>query len=252
MIDHQAQPALHLTAAEQVLADLIGNARGSKMTVPGKNPSPGVELSSAYRIQQANGHDRVLKGYKLGLVSPAKQAQMGIDSPIYGRIYADAIYQNTIALGDFVQPRVEPELAVVLRDPVAPGASAGAVSAAIGGYFLGVDILDSIWQDFKFTAAEVVADNASGGGFLLGGRMTDGWTNGALRLYFNGDLQAEGHTEALGSPVQRLQWLAHEVGGLAAGAMVFFGSPAAAVPARPGVLEVVGPDGDILVARIVA
>jgi 2-keto-4-pentenoate hydratase len=252
MIGSQEQSLITLTTEEQVLADLIQHARATKTPIPGKDTARGVELSDAYHIQQANGHDRVLKGYKLGLVSPAKQAQMGIDSPIYGRIYADSIYQKTITLGDFVQPKLEPEIAVVLRDPIVPDASAGVVSAAIGGYFIGVDILDSIWQDYKFTAAEVVADNSSGGGFLLGGRMSDHWTGGTLRLYLNGDLQTEGHTEALGNPVQRLQWLAQEVGGLAAGAIVFFGSPAAAVPAKPGVLEVVGPDGDLLAAKIIA
>jgi 2-keto-4-pentenoate hydratase len=241
-----------LSAEEQTLANIVQQARGSKTPVAGKNTTRGVDLAGAYRIQEANQGEHVLKGYKLGLVSPAKQQQMGITSPIYGRIYADALYQKGVSLSDFIQPRIEPEIAVVLRDAIAADANAGIVSQSVGGYFLGVDILDSIWQDYKFTAAEVVADNSSGGGFLLAGRMNDHFSGGMLRLYLNGELQTEGHTDALGNPIQRLQWLAQQVGGLAAGTIVFFGSPAASVPLKAGMLEVTGPDGHVLIAKIAA
>lgn len=239
-----------LSAEEQALSDIIQQARGNKLPVAGKNTSRGIDLAGAYRIQAAAQGERVLKGYKLGLVSSAKQQQMGITTPIYGQIYADAICQKGINLRDFVQPRIEPEIAVVLRDAVEPNANAGVISKAVGGYFLGVDILDSVWQDYKFTAVEVIADNASGGGFLLSGRMSASVSGGMLRLYLNGEVQTEGHTDALGNPIQRLQWLAQQVGGLAAGTIVFFGSPAPAVPLKIGVLEVTGPDGLVLIAKI--
>jgi 2-keto-4-pentenoate hydratase len=239
-----------LTAQEQTLLDVIQQARSSKTPIEGKNGERGVELSGAYRIQEANRSERVLKGYKLGLISPAKQQQMGITTPIYGPIYADMLQQNSFSLSQFIQARLEPEIAIVLRDSIPSDANTGVVSNAIGGYFLGVDILDSVWRDFKFTASEVVADNSSGGGFLLAGRMSDRITGGMLRLYLNGELQTEGHTDALGNPVQRLQWLAKNVGGLTAGMIIFLGSPAAAVSAKAGALEVVGGDGHILTAKI--
>jgi 2-keto-4-pentenoate hydratase len=240
---------MELSAQEQALHDLIEEGRTNRTPTQGKGDH-GVDLPSAYRIQEARRCTRVLKGYKLGLVSPAKQQQMGLDTPIYGPVYADMLRQNGFSLTDFVQPRIEPEIAVVLRDAVPPDANVGAISQVVGGYFLGVDILDSVWQDYKFNVAEVVADNTSGGGFLLSGRMSEQIAGGMLRLYLNGDLQTEGHTDGLGNLVQRLQWLAGCVGGLDAGAIIFFGSPAAAVPAQVGTLEVVGPNGPTLVARI--
>lgn len=241
-----------LTAEEQALYDLIRQARTSKNPTVGKNNERAVDLPGAYRIQEASQGERILKGYKLGLISPAKQQQMGIDTPIFGRIYADMLLQNRVTLTDFVQPRMEPEIAIVLCASVSPDSSLEVVSQAIGGYFLGVDVLDSIWQDYKFTAPEVVADNTSGGGFLLAGRMSDHLESGMLRVFLNGELQTEGHTEALGDPTERLQWLARCVGELSAGMIIFLGSPAAAVPAKPGTLEVVGPDGHVMVAKIVA
>jgi 2-keto-4-pentenoate hydratase len=96
----------------------------------------------------------------------------------------------------------------------------------------------------------VVADNASGGGFLLGERLLEGPFSGNLSLYLDGEPIAEGPLAVLENPGERLAWLAGELGGLSAGQLVFLGSPAAAQEARPGTLELRGPQGSILVARI--
>jgi 2-keto-4-pentenoate hydratase len=126
------------------------------------------------------------------------------------------------------------------------------VAQAVGGYFLGVDILDSVCAGYKFTAPEVVADNTSGGGFLLSGRMMPGMPDSTLRLYIDGELRTEGHVSELGNPLDRLQWLAQNVGGLAAGMTIFFGSPAASIPAQAGTLEVADSAGNTLTAVIEA
>jgi len=239
-----------LSAQEQTLSDLIQDARASRKMVQGKDQERGVTTEGAYRIAQANQGQRILKGYKLGLISPAKQQQMGINSPIYGPIYADTLYQKTVSLGDFIQPRFEPEIALVLRASVASGASPDAISAAIGGYFLGVDILDSIWAGYQFTLPEVVADSTSCGGFLPGLTLMEHMPNGTLQLYIDGKQQSAGDLAALGNPVQQLGWLAQMVGGLKESMIVFLGSPASAVPAQVGTLEVVTSEGHSMVAKI--
>lgn len=241
---------MELTAAEHEFQEIILQARTNKATLAGKNGSRNVDLDGAYRIQATSQQNCVLKGYKFGLISPAKQQQMGISTPLYGRIYADMLYQNTIALSDFIQPRLEPEIAVVLRDVISPAAPPNTIAQAIGGYFLGVDILDSIWQGYQFTAPEVVADNTSGGGFLLAGRLATTPPTGALRMYLNNELVTEGNIAELGDLPQQLHWLAGKVGGLDAGMIIFFGSPAASIPARVGTLEVIDDEGHSLIARI--
>lgn len=241
---------MELTDAEKTLLDSILQARTARSTLAGRDEGRGADLQGAYRIQAASYPERALKGYKFGLISPAKQQQMGISTPLYGRIYADMLLRDTITLSDFIQPRVEPEVAVVLRDAITADSSAEEIGQAVGGYFLGVDVLDSVWQDYRFTAAEVVADNTSGGAFLLAGRMSTTMPGGTLRMYLNGELVAEGPVEALGDPAQRLQWLAQMVGGLQAGMVIFFGSPAAAVPAQAGTLEVMDSEGSVLVGSI--
>ncbi len=216
-------------------------------------PAPadgGVSLAEAYGIQAARFGPAAPCGYKLGLVSPAKQEQMRIAHPIFGRVAAGMLLGERVDLGRFVQPRVEPELAVVLGAALAPGARRGAVARAVGAVFLAVDVLDSVWADYRFSLAQVVADNTSGGGFLLGERPLPFLPDGELRLLLDGETIARGPLSALGDVEAHLAWLAGQVGGLTAGAVVFLGSPAAAAPARAGLLELHGPHGSVLLARL--
>lgn len=95
-----------------------------------------------------------------------------------------------------------------------------------------------------------MADNTSGGGFLLGEQRLHAPVTGQLRLYVDGALLTEGPVESLGDMGERLSWLSGEVGGLRAGQVIFLGSPAAAVPAKPGTLELRGPQESVLTALV--
>lgn len=239
-----------LTNEEQALRQAIQEARTTKRTLGGRDETRGIDLEGAYRIQVVSGKDRLLKGYKFGLISPAKQAQMGLSTPLYGRIYTEMLLTSPVYLQKFIQPKLEPEVALVLNQPVPAEANTDAARQAIGGFFLGVDILDSVWEGYRFSAPEVVADNTSGGGFLLGSRLIGQLPGGRLKLYLNGTLRTEGPIEALGNPAEQLVWLASTVGGLEAGQIIFLGSPAAATPAEAGILEIVDTNGNILIAKL--
>jgi len=232
--------------AKEALLQAVREARAKGRALPGERDW-GVGLEEAYRIQEAL-FPGPLKGYKLGLISEAKQRQMGLPAPVYGRVHP-GMFLEEVRLGSFIQPRLEPELAVVLKEDISPGAAPGEVMRAIGGFYLAVDVLDSVWEGYRFTGEEVVADNTSGGGFLLGFRRFSAPPEGYLRLYLNGRLATEGPVAALGDPVGRLLWLANQVGGLKAFQVVFLGSPAPAVPAEAGVLEVWSEAG-VLVAPL--
>lgn len=242
---------MNLSSAERALADAVRTARANRTTIASRGGDWGLDLAAAYRIQAALTADRPLAGYKLGLISPAKQRQMGITTPLYGRIAPHHLLDGVVRLDAFIQPRIEPELALILADDVAPAATPGQAARAIGGIFLGVDILDSVWAGYTFGAAEVTADNTSGGAFLLGERMLAlNELAGELRLTIDGRLIGAGAVADLGDIPGRLNWLAEAVGGLRAGQTIFLGSPAAAQPAQPGVLELSGPSGTLLTAWI--
>jgi 2-keto-4-pentenoate hydratase len=231
------------------LLETVADARRERVTVVALDDE--TTLGSAYEIQRALFAGRELAGYKLGLVSPAKRAQMGQDAPVYGHVAAEMVLSgNVVALDALIQPRFEPEIAVVLRRDVPSGASAGTVVAAIGATFLAVDILDSVWRDYRFSLPQVVADNTSGGAFVLGDHAYDAIPSGQLEVRLDGELVGSGSLADIGDPIAHLQWLADDVGGLRAGQVIFLGSPIAATEARPGLLELAGPDGVSLTVRL--
>src|SRR5260370_4068173 len=178
---------MNMDQAEKILVARVRQARTRRKTTAWQAATVGLDLEGAYRIQAASGENRELKGYKFGLISPAKQAQMGISAPIYGRVYSEMLLESPVHLSRFIQPKIEPELAVVLRDDLPTRVLPGAARLAVDGIYLWVDFLDSIWEGYRFSIAEVVADNASGGGFLLGKHQLREPIAGRLSLYLNGE-----------------------------------------------------------------
>ena len=239
-----------LSDDENALLTHIREAREKGETTPPKAEELGVDLEGAYRVQAALGEGREVIGYKLGLIKPEGQAQMGVDSPIYGRVYEDMIFESPVPLSSLLQPQFEPEIAVVLGEGLPSGASPGAAHAAIGGIYLAIDFLSNVWEDGAPVVADVVANNVAGGGFLLGERLLNEPLEGNLHLYHNGQLLTEGPVGGIGNIGERLVWLSETVGGLGAGQTIFLGTPAAPQEAVAGTIELHGPRNSVLVADL--
>jgi len=239
-----------LNRDENTLLEHIREARENRETTPPKAEELGVDVEGAYRVQAALGEGREAIGYKLGLIKPEGQAQMGVDSPIYGRVYEDMIFESPVPLNSLLQPQLEPELAVVLGESLPSGVSPGAAHAAIGGIYLAIDFLSNVWEDGTPIVADVVANNVAGGGFLLGERLLSEPLEGNLRLYHNGQLLTEGPVGDIGNIGERLVWLSETVGGLEAGQVIFLGTPAAPQEAIAGTIELHGPRDSVLVASL--
>src|SRR3712207_9415548 len=105
---------MDLSPEAVALLDSVRRARRERHVMK-NDPSSKVPLGEAYLVQAALRENRQLAGYKLGLLSPAKQAQMGISAPIFGTICSDMLLNSPVSLGRFIQPRFEPEVAVVLN-----------------------------------------------------------------------------------------------------------------------------------------
>ena len=74
----------------------------------------------AHRLEQ--GH-RVI-GAKLGLTSEAKQKQMNVDEPLYGWLTSDMRVEpgSPLIVNQFIQPRVEAEIAFLIGEDFLAGA----------------------------------------------------------------------------------------------------------------------------------
>jgi 2-keto-4-pentenoate hydratase len=206
-----------------------------------------IDLETAYRIQAELHPDRVLKGYKLAFQSTDEQVR-GV-MPVFGRVYEDMLLESPVQLKRFAQPRIMPALAVLVED-LSPDATPGTAYSSVRGVFLAVEFLDSVWRG-DVGVSHLVADNASGGGFLIGERPLDDVAfQEKLRLSLDGRVRTEASIHALENLSAMLQWLAAAVRGLQLGQIVFLGALTAALVPRRGTLVVEGPKGSALIAQM--
>lgn len=212
---------------------------------------PDITMDDAYAIQQVQlqswlDSGLVLKGHKVGLTSAAMQQQMGVDQPDFGVLLENMFYPefSPIPVEAFIQPRIEPEIGLVLgRDLTGPGVTIAEAAAAVDFVLPALEIIDSRIEDWKISITDTIADNASSGGVVLGSSPTPlTGSNLALvgcNLYGNGALVASGAGGAvLGSPLLAVAWLANTVGQhgvtLRAGHVVLTGSVTRAQVVVPG------------------
>ena len=161
-------------------ANYVLDAEAARTAVlpPSASDGPPLTVDDAYRVQEAViatkvAHGEQIVGAKLGLVSRAKQLAMGVDEPVFGWL-TDAMAVpagQEVDLGRLIHPRVEPEIVFVLADQLAgPGVRACDVLDATGYVCAGLEIIDSRYRDFAFNHTDVIADNTSAAGFVLGER----------------------------------------------------------------------------------
>jgi len=138
---------------------------------------PDLDWQDAYNIQatilaRKLARGRRLAGLKAGLTSYAKMRQMGVAAPVFGFMTDDYAVPHLGACGfrDLIHPKVEPEIAFVLRRPLhGPGCHIAAVLGATDFVLPGIEVIDSRYRDFKFDLKSVVADNTSAARFVVGG-----------------------------------------------------------------------------------
>lgn len=211
---------------------------------------PDMDVTDAYRVQQdlvgrflANG-DRIV-GYKLGLTSAPMQQLLGVDTPDFAPVLGSHVHQDgaTVAAAEFIAPRLEAEIALVLTEDLAgPDCDAAAVAKAVGAARPALELVDSRIRDWKITLADTVADLASCGVVVLGEPSpVDGFEPRLVGMAFSrGDtLVATGAgAAALGDPLAAVAWLVntlHPFGErLRAGQFVMTGALHAAVPIAAG------------------
>lgn len=197
-----------------VVANRLDHAARVAEPIAQFDPEGRLPLSAAYAVQQAAMQHRLARGeqrvgVKMGFTSRAKMIQMNIDDVIWGRLSNSMAVADggTTNAGRYIRPRVEPEVAFVLkRDLVGPVSAVEALSA-VEAVAPALEIIDSRYKDFKFSLPEVVADNASSSGFVLGNWCsphTD-LSNLGMVLALDGRIVQVGSTSAiLGNPIRSL------------------------------------------------
>lgn len=211
-------------------------------------PSGAFTLAQAYEIQRASVQRRIERGerprgVKLGFTSRAKMAQMGVDSLIWG-LLTDAMLEEDggeVDLRRYIHPRVEPEVCFLTRRTIDAPLTALEAAGYLDAVAPAMEIIDSRYRDFRFSLENVVADNCSSAGFVVGAwsRRFDSLANAGVRLQFDGrDVQVGSTAAILGHPLRAVvqaSRLLHEASlPLPAGSLIMAGAATAAEALRPG------------------
>lgn len=172
----------------------------------------GFSLDEAYEIQRASIERRIhrgesMVGVKLGFTSRAKMVQMGVDSLIWGWL-TDAMLEEDggrVLLDRFIHPRVEPEVCFLTSREIDRPLTLLEAASYLEAVAPAMEIIDSRYRNFKFTLEDVVADNCSSAGLVIGPwtRRFDTLRNAGVLMRLDGRAVQVGSTAAiLGDPLR--------------------------------------------------
>lgn len=223
----------------------------NKTITPLTDREPGITIDDAYRIQlrmverRLQAGDKIV-GKKIGATSKPVQTLLGVFQPDFGHLTSGMVYQegDTIDLSSMIQPRVEAELAFVLKhDLKGPGVTAMDVIRATDYVVPCFEIVDSRISEWKIKIQDTVADNASCGVYVLGKAKGDprklDITLAGMVLEKNGELHSTSAGAAVqGGPANAVAWLANTLGALGipfkAGEVILSGSQSNLIPITEG------------------
>ncbi len=219
-------PEDHANAAADLLGAEISREQIGLLT----NRYPQMGMDDAYAIQNAIyraklAQGRSVVGWKIGLTSKAMQDALNIDIPDSGILFDDMVFDHgaTVSKGRFIQPRIEAEIAFVMKSPLGgPDVTLDDVLAATDYVAPSIEILDTrIMRADPETGQtrkifDTISDNAANAGVVLGAERhaVDDfdlrWV-GAITSR-NGEVEETGlGAGVLNDPVESVVWLARRM-----------------------------------------
>jgi 2-oxo-3-hexenedioate decarboxylase len=186
----------------QALAITLDNAAKTAKAVTQISTFQTVTLTDAYTIQAISIAQRYergekLVGLKLGFTSKAKMEQMGVHDMIWGRLTDKMKYQNgdDLPKSKFIHPRAEPEIAFLIKADITEELTLETAPNFIESVAGAIEIIDSRYENFKFSLEDVIADNCSSTGFVIGSWLSPNTNLSDLKI----DLKVDGKIVATGS-----------------------------------------------------
>ena len=250
----------------QQLADELHTSEATRVQVAHFSKRfPGMTVQDGYRVSRAwvarqLAEGRQIIGHKIGLTSRAMQISSQIDEPDYGTLLDNMLYTAQagevleIPTQNFIAPRVEVELAFVLKAPLAgPNVTVEDVLAATDYITPAIEIIDARIEQFdRHTKVmrkvyDTISDNAANAGIVIGAgdpafkadpRSTNRpWCGAILRQ--NGAVEETGLAAGVqGDPAIGIAWLANKLAPwgetLQAGEIVLAGSFTRPVAVKAG------------------
>lgn len=103
-------------------------------------------------------------GRKIGFTNPETWKEFNLDTPIWAHMYRNSVHfankgNFSLSLAGMAAPRIEPEIVIKLKRPILIGGmSDEELVGSLEWIAIGFEIVDSHFPDWRFTAADAVAD----------------------------------------------------------------------------------------------
>jgi len=220
------RPEDHARAA----IDLLQAERSGKQTGLLSLQYPDIGMDDAYAIQNQIyraklEQGRHVIGWKIGLTSRAMQSALHIDIPDSGILFDDMAFDTgaTVPAGRFIEPRIEAEIAFVMKEAIAGAdVTREQVLSATDYVAPAIEILDT--RIVRVDAAtgsirkifDTISDNAANAGIVMGDKRhpvntVDLRWVGAI-VSRNNEVEETGlGAGVLNDPVESVVWLARRM-----------------------------------------
>ena len=147
---------------------------------PGYNSIIGKDKATIGRILLDNGYGMVRQGSQHASVrrQPGRAVRPVAEfyAPIWGYVYDSTVHDlsktASLPLAGFAEPRIEPEIVFGLASAPAPDMDETALLSCVDWVAHGFEIVQSIFPQWQFSAADTVAANGVHGALLIGPRHT--------------------------------------------------------------------------------
>ena len=191
-----------------------------------------------------------LYGWKIAATSAARQAHIGVDGPLAGRMIAESVIADggTMKLGNNLMRVAEVEFAFCMAHDLPPRAALYTVDdvlAAVASLHPAIELPDSRYEDFIHAGApQLIADCACAHRFVLGAASDADWRELDIVAFAPCARVSERYERTgvgaavLGDPRVALTWLVNELSAhdiiLKAGQIVTTGTCMTPLAIEPG------------------
>jgi 2-keto-4-pentenoate hydratase len=231
-------------------AEKLSEAHETKTPIAPLSDDAEFTTADAYAIQ-SRVFDKIhedstqVVGHKLGLVSEAKQDQLGIQEPIFADIAEETLLTGEpIPAEEMIAPRIEAEIGFIIDEDLSAPVTTTDVLTATQAIVPVVEILESRYQGWSIPSAQdVIADLTSAGRVVVGESFRDvtdvDLAMESIVVSVNGEIAETGvGADIMGHPARAVSWLGNRLGErddhLEAGELVMSGGITAAIDIEPG------------------
>ena len=218
----------NVTSRLKLIASEVTRAIDSGRQIPPFTTRPdGLSIDEAYRVTSLvhrlrERRGEVAIGRKIGFTNRTLWQRYNVHAPIWGYMYESTVHDlrtsSSCRAEEFPEPRIEPEIVFGLaRDPET-WMDEEALLSCIDWIAHGFEVVQTIYPDWKFAAADTAAANGLHGALFIGDRQQIGakpreWqrvlADFQITLYCDDQPVAGGRSSnVLGGPVLALGHLA--------------------------------------------